>query len=84
VRLAFFSPMPPTRSGIADYAAELLEGVGRRHEIDVFVATTQEQGAWAATQGPFTVRSAHDFDWARVRTPYDMVVYKLGNARCHD
>ena len=48
------------------------------------MATTEEQGAWAATQGPFTVRSAHDFVWARVRTPYDLVVYQLGNARCHD
>ena len=33
---------------------------------------------------PFNVRSAHDFVWARVRTPYDLVVYQMGNAWCHD
>ena len=30
------------------------------------------------------MRSAHDFVWARVRTPYHLVVYQMGNAWCHD
>ncbi len=84
VRLAFFSPLPPTKSGIADYTVELLGTVGLRHEIDVFVASREEQGAWPRGRSAFNVRSAHDFVWARVRTPYDLVVYQMGNAWCHD
>ena len=30
------------------------------------------------------VFSAHDFVWKQLREPYDLVVYQLGNAACHD
>ena len=84
MRLALFSPLPPTRSGIADYTVELLGTLGARHDVDVFVASREEQAAWPRDRTPFHVRSAHDFVWARVRTPYDLVVYQMGNAWCHD
>ncbi len=84
VRLAVFSPLPPTRSGIADYSVEWLDQLRGRHTIDVFVASPEEQAAWPDGRAPFAVRSAHDFVWARARTPYDLVVYQMGNAWCHD
>lgn len=84
VRVAVFSPMPPTRSGIADYAVELLTDLGRRHEVEVFVASREERESWPAGRAPFDVRGAHDFVWARLRTPYHLVVYQMGNAWCHD
>ena len=34
MRLAFVSPLPPSPTGIADYTAELLELLARRHEVD--------------------------------------------------
>jgi glycosyltransferase involved in cell wall biosynthesis/SAM-dependent methyltransferase len=36
MRVAFFSPMPPARSGIADYSAALVEPLGRLVELEVF------------------------------------------------
>src|SRR5262245_56547954 len=36
MRLAFFSPLPPTRSGIADYSAALLESLRTLADVDVF------------------------------------------------
>jgi glycosyltransferase involved in cell wall biosynthesis/SAM-dependent methyltransferase len=36
MRVAFFSPMPPARSGIADYAAALVEPLGRLVDLEVF------------------------------------------------
>ena len=44
-------PSPPVRSGIADYTVELLGTLGRRHAIDVFVASTEEQAAWPPGRG---------------------------------
>jgi glycosyltransferase involved in cell wall biosynthesis len=67
VRLAWFSPFPPERSGIAAYSAELLPLLGAGHTID----RMPELGA-------------HDFVWKHRRNPYDLVVYQLGNAPCHD
>jgi glycosyltransferase involved in cell wall biosynthesis len=84
MRLAMFSPLPPVRSGISDYTVELATALGGSHAIDVFVASTDERARWPAGSAPFTVRSAHDFPWASVRTPYAAVVYQMGNAWCHD
>jgi glycosyltransferase involved in cell wall biosynthesis/SAM-dependent methyltransferase len=36
MRLGFFSPMPPSKSGIADYSAALLEPLARLHQVEVF------------------------------------------------
>lgn len=36
MRVAFFSPMPPARSGIADYAAALAQPLARLCDLDVF------------------------------------------------
>ena len=38
MRVAFFSPMPPSRSGIADYSAALLEPLEKRAKVHVFDA----------------------------------------------
>ncbi|MBC8166950.1 MAG: glycosyltransferase, partial [Bryobacteraceae bacterium] len=36
MRIAFFSPMPPSRSGIADYSSALVDKLSKRAEITVF------------------------------------------------
>src|SRR5690348_15854043 len=36
MRIAFFSPMPPARSGIADYSEALLESLRSLGEVEVF------------------------------------------------
>jgi glycosyltransferase involved in cell wall biosynthesis len=67
MRIAWFSPLPPQRSGIAAYNAELLAELSGRFHIDTYPEAT-----------------AHDFVWRARRTPYDLVVYHMGNAPCHD
>jgi glycosyltransferase involved in cell wall biosynthesis len=67
MRIAWFSPFPPERSGIAAYSAELLPLLGAGHTIE----RIPESGA-------------HDFVWKHRRDPYNLVVYQLGNAPCHD
>jgi glycosyltransferase involved in cell wall biosynthesis/SAM-dependent methyltransferase len=39
MRIALFSPLPPTRSGIADYSAALLEPLSKMARVDTFTAT---------------------------------------------
>jgi hypothetical protein len=68
VRLAWFSPLPPSASGIAAYSAEILPLIAARgFEIDTYTAL-----------------NAHEFVWRHRRTPYDLTIYQLGNATCHD
>jgi glycosyltransferase involved in cell wall biosynthesis len=77
VRLAWFSPLPPSTSGIAAYSAEILPFVRRRHQVDVFVENP------SGSQGE-RVHGAHDYVWMARKAPYDLSVYQMGNAGCHD
>ncbi len=53
MRLAWFGPLPPDRSGIAAYSAELLGPLSVRHRIDVFVERIAGGGNEApSAQGP--------------------------------
>jgi glycosyltransferase involved in cell wall biosynthesis len=79
MRLAWFSPMPPVRSGIAACSADLVGALRADGaiEIDVFVDEP------VARVAPGT-RSAHDFVWRHRQRAYDLPVYQLGNSSHHD
>jgi glycosyltransferase involved in cell wall biosynthesis len=79
-RLAWFTPLPPVRSGIAAYSAELLPHLADRYQIDVFV---DERDSTFSPRG-LSVHPAHRFVWKHSRHPYDLMVYQLGNATYHD
>jgi glycosyltransferase involved in cell wall biosynthesis len=68
MRIAWFSPFPPVRTGIADCSAELVAALRcRGHAIDAYPA-----------------ESAHDFPWTHRQRPYDLIVYQFGNSSHHD
>ena len=96
VRVAWFSPLPPVRSGISAYSLDVLEGLRHAHAIDLYV----DDGVWrgagghlhagrggetVALDGPFglPLYRAYDFAIAHERAPYDLIVYQMGNAACH-
>jgi len=76
MRVAWFSPLPPVTSGIASVNAALLPRLDAELVIDRFADTPARCAA--------RVFDAHDFVWMARRAPYDLIVYQLGNASCHD
>ena len=68
MRVAWFSPFPPAPTGVARYSADVLPMLE------------------AAGLGidRYEEINAHDFVWRRRLTPYDVVVYQLGNSQWHD
>ena len=95
MRLAWFTPLAPVRSGIASYSAMVLPALAARHEIALFVgddvwtarrpqARVGVDGFAAADSAWGPIRSAHDFAPLHQARPFDLVVYQLGNAGCHD
>ncbi len=78
-RLAYFSPLPPERSGIADYSAELLPELGRFYDIDVVIEQNTVSDDWINAN--FPVRSAAWFE--RHSSNYQRVVYQMGNSPFH-
>jgi glycosyltransferase involved in cell wall biosynthesis len=78
MRIAWFSPLPPIRSGIATVNADLLARLNDELAIDCFV-----DGLGRTPAGTRTF-DAHDFVWKHRKDPYDLITYQLGNAACHD
>lgn len=79
-KLAYFSPLPPVRSGISDYSAELLPALARHYEIDAIVDQDGVDDQWIAGNIPLRKPSwfaehAHEFD---------RVVYNVGNSAFHE
>jgi glycosyltransferase involved in cell wall biosynthesis len=77
MRLAYFSPLPPQRSGIADYSAELLPALAQHLEVEPFV----DEGVKAAPEiaARFPVRGDKAFPALWESGRYDAVLYHVGN-----
>jgi glycosyltransferase involved in cell wall biosynthesis len=78
-KLAYLSPLPPERSGISDYSAELLPELSRHYDIDVIVSQGVVSDPWIKANCP--IRSV---EWFRIHADrYDRVLYHFGNSHFH-
>jgi glycosyltransferase involved in cell wall biosynthesis len=78
-KLAYVSPLPPERSGISDYSAELLPDLARYYEIEVIVRQRTVSHHWIDSN--FPVRSV---DWFQQNaSAYERVLYHFGNSPFH-
>src|SRR5437762_2247438 len=71
MRIAWFSPLPPVRSGIADVNAELLPRLERDFVIERFDQPRAHDFVWRNLRAPYDLvvyqlgnASCHDFIWA--------------------
>jgi len=79
-RLAFVSPLPPVRSGIADYARDLLPHVARDFDVELFVDDRHP----LAAEGRYRDVPVHPAAELRRRhAEFRHVVYQLGNNLHH-
>jgi glycosyltransferase involved in cell wall biosynthesis len=83
MKLAFFSPLNPLRSGISDYSEELLPALAQGAEIDLFVdGFTPSNEEIAARFRVFDYRQ-EPASLERLKT-YDALLCHMGNShRCH-
>ncbi len=79
LRLAFVSPLPPAKSGIADYGSELLAELTRYYEIDFIVNQEKVTDVNAIAIGE--IRSVPWFQ--NNAASYDRVLYHFGNSEFH-
>lgn len=77
MRVAYFSPLPPMKTGIADYSAELLPYLAEHFELELFVDDGFRPGPEVAAR--FPVHGHRAFPELRAAGRYDAVVYQLGN-----
>lgn len=78
-RLAYVSPLPPLKTGIADYSAALLPVLARYYDIDVIVERVSND--LIVPLGVQAIRDPEDF--ARHAQQYERILYHLGNSQFH-
>lgn len=83
LRLAMFSPVPPTPSGIAAYLADLLPLLPPAWSIDVFTDPLEVGEASLPRRdasGPPACFAHTEFEHRHGHTPYELTVYQVGNS----
>lgn len=79
-RLAYVSPLPPERSGIADYSADLLRELTRWYDIDVVVRDPEAPNS-DYVKAVCKIRSVDQFRSSA--NTYDRIIYHFGNSEFH-
>lgn len=79
MKLAYFSPLPPARSGIADHSAELLPPLASQADITLFV--TDPAVVAAGLQAQFAIRPLTAYPHEQWQ--YDLPLYHMGNSAHH-
>lgn len=79
-RLAYFSPLPPARSGIADYSRALLPHLGQAAQVTLF--SEQPEQVTAELQSAFDIRPIRDYPASR--WAFDLALYQMGNSVHHE
>src|SRR5436305_6420546 len=77
MRVAFFSPLPPMKSGVADYSAELLPFLAEECEVELIVDEGLRPDQ--ALAGRFPVHGHRALPRLLAEGRFDVVLYQLGN-----
>ena len=80
LRIAYFSPLPPERSGIADYSRELLPHLARYVQVTLYAA--KPDAVDETLRAHFPVRGLDDFPQAYQH--FDLALYHMGNSVYHE
>lgn len=81
LRVAMWTPLPPQRSGIADYSIELLTELEKTHDVEVFVDDGYLPDAGVLVD--HRVQHFTAFDRRQRQAPFDSVVYQMGGSLYH-
>lgn len=80
-KVAFFSPLPPKKSGIANYSSSILKLLSRYWNIDLFIDEYSCSDPYLTTN--FKIHSYLNFEQLHQKNPYDVIVYQIGNSENH-
>ncbi|TQX86907.1 MULTISPECIES: glycosyltransferase [unclassified Rhizobium] len=78
LRMAYLSPLPPMKSGIADFSAELLPELARFYDIDLVV-----EGVTDFTWANANARLITSDTFYKCSHEYDRILYNFGNSDFH-
>jgi len=80
-KIAFFSPLPPKKSGISTYSSSLIPFLSRYWDIDLFIDDYDCTNDFLTSN--FEIFSYADFEKLNQEKKYDKIIYHFGNSHNH-
>ena len=80
-RLAWFSPLPPVSSGIANYSYELLMLLEKRMDIDIYIDSGYTPDVPGLKESKIFLHTGFEEMYDKVN--YDAIVYQMGSSSFH-
>lgn len=77
MKVAFFTPLNPIKSGISDFSEELLMELRKHIEIDLFLDNVVPTNKDIVNN--FKIFQIEEFDDENIRKQYDQYIYHIGN-----
>jgi len=81
LRIAYFSPLSPIKSGVSHYSEELLPLLQEEFDIDLIIDDYQPTNKEITSR--FETINYLRYDWLLKERGYDMNIYQLGNNPYH-
>ncbi|WP_321311698.1 glycosyltransferase [Halarcobacter sp.] len=78
-KVAFFTPLPPKRSGISDYCLELIPFLSKYMNIDIYVDDYDVKDDYIKYN--FNIFSYKEFE--SKKNEYENIIYQFGNSEFH-
>ena len=82
MRIAYFSPLNPVKSGISDFSEELIPELGKNMNIEIFTIKGQVKNKEISKK--FKVHNISEYEDENIRRRFDLAVFHIGNSyACH-
>ena len=77
--VAMFTPLPPIESGISDYSVDIIKGLKKYFDIDVYI----DDGYVSKVELGENVRVLLHTEFEKNKSLYEEVIYQMGNSEYH-
>lgn len=79
-KLAYFTPLKPQKTGVADYSEMLLDCIDKElFKIDIFSSFKSSKDITSKLKGNYDIFFYKKFPLLRRENNYDLVIYNMGN-----
>lgn len=82
LKVAYFTPLPPIGSGIADYSSELIPYLSKYFDIDIFVDNYNISNDFLRIN--YNIFNYRDFERMAAADRYEIILYQFGNSEYHE
>lgn len=78
-KIAFFTPLSPIKSGIADYSEDIIDELSKNMDIDVYI----DNGYKTSYIHKENIKVYPHTKFEENRLDYDEIIYQMGNSEFH-